>query len=55
MTLSLIDYPFVPHMNPLYILLCKQNFTLGLKGLVEWGEVKGKLQSTNSYTVQLKI
>ena len=57
MTVSLIDYPFVPHMNTLYVLLCKQNSTRGLKGLVGgWGwEGKGKLQSTNSYTVQLKI
>ena len=44
MTVSLIDCPFIPHMNPLYVLLCMQNFTLGLKGLVGGGgEMKGKL------------
>ena len=44
MPVSLIDYPFIPHMNPLYVLLCMQNLTLGLKGLAGGGgKVKGQL------------
>ena len=42
MPVSLIDDPSIPHMNPLYVLHCMQNLTLGLKGLVGGGGGEGK-------------